>query len=63
MTNYTPKRVDLTLEQKTQIINYKNEYRVLTHDKIAQHFTLEWNIRVVRSTVSGILRSDMEILK
>ena len=56
--NVTPKRTDLTLLQKKEIKSFFEENSNLTHSMIAAHFTAKWNIRVVRSTVSGILRSD-----
>ena len=61
MTDVTPKRrVDLTIRQKEEIKDYRDENNVITHQKIAEHFSEKWNIRLARSTISGILRSDME---
>ena len=55
----TPSRkVQLTIEQKKTIRKYRDDNNSISHEVIAQHFSIEWNIRLVRSTVSGILRAD-----
>ena len=55
----TPSRkVHLTLDQKRIIRRYRDDHINVSHAIIAEHFSLEWNIRLVRSTVSGILRAD-----
>jgi hypothetical protein len=48
----------LTLIQKKELKQYKYNNPKETHESIAMHFSNEWKIRVVRSTVSGILRAE-----
>jgi hypothetical protein len=51
----TPSRkVQLTIEQKKTIRKYRDENNSISHEVIAQHLSIEWNIRLVPSTVSGI---------
>ena len=55
----TPSRkVQLTIEHKKTIRKYRDENNSISHEVIAQYFSIEWNIRLVRSTVSGILRAN-----
>ena len=55
----TPKRNDITIEQKKELKQYCEENNTFTHSMIAAHFSNQWNMRLVRSTVSGILRSEL----
>jgi hypothetical protein len=41
-----------------EIIFFIFENNSISHEVIAQHFSIEWNIRLVRSTVSGIVYAD-----
>jgi hypothetical protein len=50
----TPSRkVQLTIEQKKTIRKYRDENHSISDEVIAQHFSIEWNIRLVRSTDSA----------
>ena len=55
----TTKRNDITIEQKKELKQYYEENNTFTHSTIAAHFSNQWNMRLVRSTVSGILRSEL----
>jgi hypothetical protein len=52
------RKIQLTIEEKKTIRKYRDENNNISHEVIAQHFSIEWNIRLVRSTVRGILRTD-----
>jgi hypothetical protein len=54
----TPIKTQFTLIQKKELKQYKYDNPKKTHESIANHFSNEWKIRVVRSTVSGILRTE-----
>jgi hypothetical protein len=55
-------RVNLNMKQKRDICLYQNKNPSVKQDRLAEHFSAKWGIKLSRSTVSRILTDKAKFI-